>query len=244
MPSIDPKYGSRIVKRVHRSLRADKTLKALGFEFLPKDKSLVVRETKGMQVFWVAKGGYVQESHARQDLFEAPRDLVGFHVSEFEEKVIEDPEGTADLYYDLAYQKIKNELLLRCLLTLSAAKPSADEWPKGNPSLLVDEVIDEVPEDLGSEVIGIGRHKAWSLLPEIEGIEKISLRNFRGVAGEDQFPADRVFLLSPTAGRFVVWNKPYRKSYAESDNWFYHVLGRWEVGLMLHHPERVRRLNV
>ena len=46
-----------------------------------------IRERKGLKVFWTSRGGYINESQLQTERFEVPRDTLGFHVSEHEDKL-------------------------------------------------------------------------------------------------------------------------------------------------------------
>src|SRR5262245_32818175 len=48
---------------------------------------VTMRERRGLKVFYTARGGYIDESQIREELWELPRDTLGFHVSEFIDKL-------------------------------------------------------------------------------------------------------------------------------------------------------------
>jgi len=47
----------------------------------------IVEEKNGIKVFYTARGGYIEESQVKRNRYKVPRDTMGFHVSEFEDKV-------------------------------------------------------------------------------------------------------------------------------------------------------------
>ena len=49
--------------------------------------TVTLSERRGMQVFWTARGGYIDETQLKTERWDVPRDTVGFHVSEFEDKL-------------------------------------------------------------------------------------------------------------------------------------------------------------
>lgn len=87
-----------------------------------------VSELRGMKVFWIAPGGYIEESTVQKDVFEIQRDTLGFHVSEFEDKLEMDfGLAQADLI-DLGVQRLAGEINLRVLRTFQAAVPSTSPY--------------------------------------------------------------------------------------------------------------------
>ena len=48
---------------------------------------VLLRERRGLQVFYTSRGGYIEESQLRTEHWELPRDTLGFHVSEHEDKL-------------------------------------------------------------------------------------------------------------------------------------------------------------
>lgn len=57
-------------------------------ESLAFDQRSFLREVRGLRSFIVARGGYIEESTMREDVAEIPRLTIGFHVSEFEDKLM------------------------------------------------------------------------------------------------------------------------------------------------------------
>lgn len=69
------------------------------------DRSLV-KETRGMRAHWLARGGYIEASTLHQEVFEIPRDTVGFHVYEFEDKLRTNFAETQNTMTDLGIQRL------------------------------------------------------------------------------------------------------------------------------------------
>ena len=65
-----------------------------------------IRETKGLKAFWIARGGYIEQSDVRTDIVEIPRDTVGFHVSELEDKLTTGFAEASSTLVDLGIQRL------------------------------------------------------------------------------------------------------------------------------------------
>lgn len=89
---------------------------------------VVITERRGMQVFWTARGGYIDETQLRTDRFELPRDTIGFHVSEFEDKLRANYAETVEQLADLAMQRLDAEINRRMFNLLQAAIPNTSAY--------------------------------------------------------------------------------------------------------------------
>lgn len=86
-----------------------------------------IKEVRGLRAFWVARGGYIEESTLRSDVVELPRDTIGFHVSEFEDKLRTNFSETQATLVDLGIQRMDAEVNLRFFRALQAAVPSGSD---------------------------------------------------------------------------------------------------------------------
>ncbi len=87
------------------------------------DDRVSISEVRGLKAFWVARGGYIEASHMHRETMELPRDIIGFHVEEYVEKVLANfAETQADLI-NLGIQRLDAEVNLRFLRLLQAAVP-------------------------------------------------------------------------------------------------------------------------
>ena len=48
---------------------------------------VILKERRGLKVFYTARGGHVDETSLRTEQWELPRDTLGFHLREFEDKL-------------------------------------------------------------------------------------------------------------------------------------------------------------
>ncbi len=82
-----------------------------------------LREVKGLRAFWTARGGYIEASTLKADVLTMPRDTIGFHVSEFEDKLLTNFAETQATLVDLGIRRLDAEVNLRFLRMLQAAVP-------------------------------------------------------------------------------------------------------------------------
>lgn len=87
-----------------------------------------VREVQGMRAFWTSRGGYIEESTLHEETFEIRRDIIGFHVSEMEEKMEVGFGPTANTLIDLGIRRMAAEINLKVLRTFQAAVPSTSPY--------------------------------------------------------------------------------------------------------------------
>ena len=93
-------------------------------ENAPFDGRVFVKEVRGLRAFWVARGGHIEQSTMRADVMELPRDTIGFHVSEFEDKLRTNFAETQATLVDLGIQRMDAEINLRFFRALQAAVPT------------------------------------------------------------------------------------------------------------------------
>lgn len=87
-----------------------------------------VKEVRGLRAFWVARGGYIEESTMKQDVMELQRDTIGFHVSEFEDKLMTNFAETQATLIEQGIQRMDAEVNARFLGILQAAVPSSSAY--------------------------------------------------------------------------------------------------------------------
>lgn len=92
-----------------------------------EDRALV-KEVRGLRAFWVSRGGYIEASTLRSDVFEIQRDLIGFHVYELEDKIRANFAETQATVVDLGIQRMDAEINLRVLRLFQAAVPSSSPY--------------------------------------------------------------------------------------------------------------------
>lgn len=119
---------------------------------------IVIQERRGLQVFWTARGGYIDETQLKTDRFELPRDTIGFHVSEFEDKLRANYAETVEQLAELALQRLDAEVNRRMFNLLQAAIPNTSPYyvnattglTKANLDTAVREVADAIRPNNGT----------------------------------------------------------------------------------------------
>jgi hypothetical protein len=97
-------------------------------ENLPFDGRSFVKEVRGLKAFWVARGGHIEASTLNADVMEITRDTVGFHVTEFEEKMETNFAETSATLVDLAIQRMDAAVNQRVFGLFQAAIPSSSAY--------------------------------------------------------------------------------------------------------------------
>jgi hypothetical protein len=97
-------------------------------ENAPFDGRVFVKEVRGLRAFWVARGGYIEASTMRANVMELPRDTIGFHVYEFEDKLRTNFAETQATLVDLSVQRMDAEVNARMLRLFQTAIPSSSPY--------------------------------------------------------------------------------------------------------------------
>lgn len=118
------KYAEKTSKLIVKDLRDNQLLKDIGVQFLKRgDRLFAKKDVQGLRAFWISRGGYIEASELREHVLEAPRDIVGFHVSEYEEKLHD-----ASFWQELrkmGSERLSTEIALRAQ-RLCEANPNKD----------------------------------------------------------------------------------------------------------------------
>lgn len=102
-----------------------------------------VRERRGLRVFWTARGGYIEESQLKTEDWELPRDTIGFHVSEFDDKVRANFAETIETVATLGEARMTAEINRRMFNLLQEAVPtSSPYYTNASATGLTKEVLD------------------------------------------------------------------------------------------------------
>lgn len=120
-----------------------------------------VREVKGLRAFWTSRGGYIQESTIHEEAFEIRRDIIGFHISEMEEKMETNFGPTSQNLIELGIRRMAAEINLKVLRTFQAAVPSSSPYytaASGLSLATLNTALREVmDEQVDGEVVIVGR---------------------------------------------------------------------------------------
>ena len=96
-------------------------------ENAPFDGRVFVKEVRGLRAFWVARGGYIEASTLQAEVMEIERDTIGFHVTEFEDKLRTNFAETQRTLVDLGIRRMDAEVNKRLLKLLQAAIPDGHD---------------------------------------------------------------------------------------------------------------------
>ena len=227
---------------------------------------VLIRETKGLKAFFMARGGYIEASELTSEVSEVPRDMIGIHVYEFEDKFTTNFAESAQVLRDLAIRRMDAEVNRRVRTVLAEAIPSGSPYyvsAAGLSQTAIDAAISAVRDaSLTGSVSIVGRPQMTDQIVGFDGFGNETLEEIRqkGVLGvyrgativtlknykdeDDQpfLPANELWVLAKDAGKFVFYGGLLSKEFSEQDNWYWHYLARRDSGVIVHHPERARRL--
>ena len=236
--------------------------KNLGFE-----ERYILEEDTGLSVYAIAKGGHIEASAMVSETMEIPRDTLGFHVYEFEDKLRANFGETIGTLRNLAVKRLDWGVNKALKDLVEAGVPS------GNPEHVsavgvsqasLDQAIREVRDaSTTGEVSVWGRGTmtdqisgftgfADEALEEIRkrgrigvyrGANIVQTNNYKDEVGVSFMPANEMYVISGDAGLFALYGGLLSKEYVEPDNWYWHYVGRQDFGGVMHHVERVRRFE-
>jgi hypothetical protein len=227
---------------------------------------IFVREAGGLKAFYMARGGYIEASELTAEVSEVPRDMLGTHVWEFEDKFLTNFAESAQTLRDLSIQRMDAEINRRVHTVLAEAIPVGSPYYLSAPGLskpAVDAAISAVRDasKTGNIVItgrptmvdqimdfdGFGNEtkeeiRQKGVLGNYRGVDIVSLKNYKDEDGTAYLPANEMWIMSRDTGKFAFFGGLKSKEFMELDNWYWHYLARRDTGVLVHHPERARRI--
>jgi len=130
-------------------------------ENAPFNGRILIKEVRGLRAHWVARGGYIEVSTLRSNVMELPRDTIGFHVMDFEDKIRTNFAETQSDLITLGQERMDAEVNLRVLaLFQSAIGTGSDFYVSGAGLSLsaLNTALREVrDESKVNEVVIVGR---------------------------------------------------------------------------------------
>lgn len=90
-------------------------------ENAPFDGRVFVKEIRGLRTFWVARGGHIEASNMKAQVMELPRDTIGLHVFDFEDKLRTNFAETQQTLVNLGIQRMDADINRRVLATFQTA---------------------------------------------------------------------------------------------------------------------------
>lgn len=162
----DPKWrremAQAVTETIYKGFEHENLLSLIAqVENAPFDGRVFVKEIRGLRAFWVARGGYIEASTIRSQVMELPRDTIGFHVFEFEDRLITNFSETQNSLIDLGIQRLDAEVNQRVLALFQAAIPSSSPYYITGSSISLDNINNAITavrdESRTFEVAIIGR---------------------------------------------------------------------------------------
>jgi hypothetical protein len=267
----DPKWRSEFAAELTESILLGFEYETLVDRWIETETTdfngrISVREATGLKAFWMARGGYIEASQMSAEIAEIPRDMIGVHVFEFEDKFVNNFTESAQTLRDLAIQRMDAEINRRVHTVLAEAVPSGSPFYVATPGLskaaldnsiravqdasrtgqvvivgrptMVDQIVDF--EGFGMETLEEIRQKG--VLGNYRGADIVRLRNYKDEDGQPYLPGNEIWVMARDTGKFAFFGGLKSKEYMDNDNWYWHYIARRDAGLLVYHPERARRL--
>lgn len=270
-PSWRKEMAAEVTETIYRGFEHENLLGLMTtLENAPFDGRVFLKETRGLRAFWVARGGYIEASTMRANVMELPRDTIGFHVYEFEDKLRTNFAETQATLVDQGIERMDAEVNLRFFRALQAAVPDGSaQYIDGNGVDLAElnVALAEVRDaSRDQRVTIVGRATMTDQImnvlqgqnnftPELNeqmirrgvlgtyrGARIVTLTNYLDDLDIPFFPANEMFVLAPDASKFAFWGGLLSKEYTEQDNWYWHYLARRDFGGVVHRRNRIRRI--
>jgi hypothetical protein len=227
---------------------------------------IFVREAAGLKAFYMARGGYIEASELIAEAAEVPRDMIGVHVYEFDDKFVTNFAESAQTLRDLAIRRMDAEINRRVHTVLAEAIPAGSPYYVATPGVskpAVDAALRNVSDATSADRLTIvGRSTMVDQISDFDGfgqetLEEIGrrgvigtyrgativrLRNFKDEENQPYIPANEMWVMATDTGKMAFYGGLKSKEFEEQDNWYWHYLARRDTGVLVHHPERARRL--
>lgn len=267
----DPQWRAEFAAELTESILLGFNFENITERFIDVERTdfsgrIFVKEAGGLKAFWTARGGYIEASQLTSELSEMPRDMVGIHVSEFEDRFLTNFAESAQTLRQLALRRLDAEVNRRVFTVLSEAIPTGSPYYLATPGLSkpgLDAAISAVRDASESgNVAIIGRPtmvdqisafdgfgdetleevRRTGVLGTYRGATIVSLKNYKDEDNVPYQPANQLWVTSGDMGKVAFYGGLLSKDFSELDNWYWHYLARLDSGVLIHHPERARRL--
>lgn len=228
------------------------------------DGRIFIREATGLRAFYMARGGYIEASEMTAEISEVPRDMLGVHVWEFEDKFLTSFAESAQTLRDLSIRRMDAEVNRRIHTVLKEAlSASYTTTAAGISQSALDAAIARVQDESESgQVVIVGRPTVVNQIAGFDGFGNetleeirrkgmigvyhgcniITLRNFKDENNVAYIPNNELWVMAKDTGKFAFFGGLKSKEFMELDNWYWHYLARRDTGILVHHPERAHLL--
>jgi hypothetical protein len=272
----DPEFHREIARDIqtevdygftHESLFGNYfNVEQVGFE-----DRVILRERRGLKVFFTSRGGYIEESQLRDETWELPRDTFGFHVSEHLDKLMVNFGDTIEELVVKGTNRMEAEVYRRALALMQAAIPSGSPFytsaaglTKASLDAELREVADAIqPDGTGYIPITImGRAQMVDQILDFDfgfdpeanaeirrrgqlgvyrGANIVRLHNYQDEDGAAYVPANELWVFGGNVGKFALYGGSQVKAWDENTVDYRHYRARRDMGGLVHHPEQARR---
>ena len=233
---------------------------------------VVIRERRGLKVFYTSRGGYIEESQLKIEDWELPRDTIGFHVSEHIDKLRANFAESIEDMVTLGEARLEAEVNRRMFNLLQEAVPPASPYyvsSTGMTKTQLDTAIREVRDAIKPNGVGpvpvtiIGRAsmvdqisdfnlgfdpeateeiRAKGRLGVYRGANIVQVINYTDENALPYIPANELWVFGGTVGKFAMYGGLQTKSWEENTVDYRHYRARKDIGGLVHHPEQARRI--
>ena len=227
---------------------------------------IFIREATGLKAYYMARGGYIEASELTAEISEVPRDMLGVHVWEFEDKFLTSFAESAQTLRDLSIRRMDAEINRRIHTVLKEALAPANTTTVagiGTSQTALDAAIAQVQDESQTgEVVIVGRPTVVNQIAQFDGFGNetmeeirrkgmigvyhganiITLKNYKDEDGVPYIPNNELWVMARDTGKFAFFGGLKSKEFMELDNWYWHFLARRDTGIMVHHPERAHLL--
>lgn len=231
----------------------------------------VITERRGLKVYFTARGGHVDESKLRTEKWTVEKDTMGFHLVEGYDNIRANFAQIFGDIRTLAEARLRTEQWRRFLQLAQAAVPNTSPYyssaaglsestakdaiqrvgeeivPDGTGEApvtiigrapMVDQIFDFAgfSESIKDEIQRTGRIGVW------RGANIVKIRNHADEDGVSFFPANELWILGGTAGKFINFGGVRVNEWTDNELEYSHVVGRAAIGASLMHPEYTHRI--
>jgi hypothetical protein len=270
-PDFHEEFAATMTENIFWGFRHENVLEMMTqVENVGEFDRITIKEVRGLRVFWVSLGGYIEQSTIRARVTEMQKDYVGFHLSEEEDKMRANFVESSTEIQGLAIQTMDAAMQVRLISMFQTAIPNTSPYYVSGAGLslaALDTALTEIQEETELTLPAIiGRASmvdqifndllaSNNFTPETneqllrtgvigmyKGARVIRLRNFKNDNDVSYFPNNELYVVGRDASKFGFWGGLVVKEWNEQGGFYWHLLGRRSAGGMLYRPERVRRI--
>ena len=117
--------------------------------FVGKNEQVIVKERRGLKVFYTHRAGEIDESTMSDETFELTKDTLGWHVSEFEDDVEANYGRTIAELVPLARLRQDTEVNRRIFQMVQEAVPEGSEFYEDATAGLTAQILNRLIAEVG-----------------------------------------------------------------------------------------------